>query len=329
MVKDSDFIEIRTFASPTEIWDLHGFKHDNGINRNNYLRLKGDYWFPDEVHCCFLKENGNLCNEGHKWGFVAELTDGSYTIVGNNCAITKFGADSKIKADRTKYLNEKKRRERLASLKDLLEHKDKTLKALEHKEAELYRLKTSVTEFRDKLGAQTCHNLMDMAKTGSSAITVLSVTYREYVDRDGQKKKERSEAPARIGNLGSIRIFNDHIFSSIQSQILSIRQAYQQAAQIQNDAKISDLEKITSGLNSVERVIELVSDTKKSIESFFTNDLSLLCFISPDKSDRYKTARAVLETQGIEVGKEKAKEWLNEKERQLLEELRADKLEIG
>lgn len=328
MVEDSEFIEIRTFASPSEIWDLHGFKHDNGVNRSNYLRLKGDYWFPDEVHCCFLKENGNLCNEGHKWGFVAELADGSFTIVGNNCAITKFGADSKIKADRTKYLNEKRRRERLASLADLLEQKDENLLLLEHKELELLKLKRSVKAFREKLGAQTGQQLIEMAKTGSSAITVLAVSYREYVDDAGEERKERSAASARIGNLSGIRIFNDHLFASIQSGIHAIREAYLAAAQIQNDVKISDLERITSELNSVGRIVEMVADATKEIERFFANDLTLLCFMTPDKSDRYKTARAVLDSQGTDVGKEKAKEWLNEKERELREQLGADKLEI-
>jgi len=44
--------------------------------------------------CCREKPNGQLCGEGHKWGFVAKLKDGSITIIGNYCARDKFGADA-------------------------------------------------------------------------------------------------------------------------------------------------------------------------------------------------------------------------------------------
>lgn len=127
---EKNLIEVRTFATMQEIESLLGFKEDNRINKDNYERIFGDYWFPDEVRCCREKTNGQLCGEGHKWGFVAKLKDGSITIIGNYCARDKFGADAKIKADRSKYLNEKRRRERLAQLEDLLADKEKVLKKL-------------------------------------------------------------------------------------------------------------------------------------------------------------------------------------------------------
>jgi hypothetical protein len=101
------------------IRDYPGFRDNNPISKTNYKCIIGDYNLPEEICCCFLKDSGKLCGEEHKKGWVVELQDGTVSIIGNVCAEAKFGADSHLIADQSRYINEKKRQEKHATLKQL------------------------------------------------------------------------------------------------------------------------------------------------------------------------------------------------------------------
>lgn len=330
MTDDSEdnLIEVRTFATVQEIELLPGFKDSNPINKDNYQCILGDYRFPDEVKCCREKANGQLCGKGHKWGFVAKLKDGSITIIGNHCAIDKFGADAKIKADRSRYLNEKRRRERLAQLADLLADKDIVLEKLESLEKELDKIQNRINNFSNSLGERTFRRLQDIARTGRNTVYIDVITYHDYIDQDGEKQTEKRVAPSRIGVLNGASIFNGYSFQSIKSMIRVVKVAYDEADSISGDIKISTLDSLTRNMADFDRVDDEVRKLQQEEKSFFENDLKLLCFLVDDKSERYKTAQLVLEHSGESVGKDKAKNWLAEKEKEMRDTLMADKIGI-
>jgi hypothetical protein len=91
-------VEIHTFNTIVEIEALPGFKRANPVSTKNYKRLLGDYFLSDEVKCCLQKGNDKLCDEGHKSGFVALVTDNSITLINNDCAKTKFDGESRLSA---------------------------------------------------------------------------------------------------------------------------------------------------------------------------------------------------------------------------------------
>jgi hypothetical protein len=328
MDESEEPIEIRTFANPDEVWGLPGFKHDKPINKDNYSALLGDYRFPDEVHCCFQKDNGNLCGEGHKYGFVAKLIDDSITIIGNSCAKNKFGADSKLKVDRAKYLNEKRRRERLAQLAELIKERDGRLNQLSELRLQLSALKGRIDELMSKLGATIQQRLEYMARTRNASVTITGVSYREYKDEDGQTKKERLAAQSRLGIIEGIECVNEASYKEINSAIRNVIQAYEMANEMGHDIKLSELERITSSINDSDRIVQQGNELLKRGVEFFSTDMTLLCFITSDKAERYKVARLALDQQGIDAGKEKAKAWLVEQERRISSSLNVDKIEI-
>lgn len=325
---ENNLIEVRTFATMEEIRALGEFKDDNPINKDNYDRIYGDYWFPDEVKCCREKPNGQLCGEGHKWGFVAKLIDGSITIIGNYCARDKFGADARIKTDRSKYLNEKRRRERLTQLDDLLADKELKLEKLKELEDELRIIQNRVKDFSDSLGVRTLRRLHDISRTGTNTIYVDAITYNEYVDDDGEKQKERQVAPTKIGTLNGVSIFNDYSYQSMRSSIRAVKIAYEEAEFISDNIKTSQLESLTSSMADIDRVTSEAQKIGQEEASFFANDLGLLCYLVDDKSERYKTAKLVLERSGEQVGKEKAKSWITESDKEMKKSLNADKIGI-
>lgn len=114
--KNINLIEIRTFSTMDEITSLDEFKENNPVSKENYESILGDYHFDEKVKCCVQNENEGLCNTEHNWGFVAKLVDGTLSIIGNDCAKNKFGADAKFNLDRSRYINEKRRRDRYDQL---------------------------------------------------------------------------------------------------------------------------------------------------------------------------------------------------------------------
>lgn len=323
-----DQIEIRTFSTMDEIRGLAGFKENNPVNKDNYEQIIGDYLFRDEVNCCREKSAGHLCGEGHKWGFVARLKDKSISIVGNCCARDKFGAEAQIKIDRSKYLNEKKRRERFEQFANLLAEKNSTFIKLDLLEEQLKNSQNRVRDFLFSIGERTRRRLQDMARTSNNSVSVDVVNYKDYVDDHGHEKKERRVSPTRLGTLSGLGVIDDQSFKSLHSSISRIKLAFEKAEKITENSKVSELESLINIINDLERIENEVGNIKKEESSFFSNDMALLCFLVDEKAERYKSARVALELSGDPMGKDKAKNWLSEKEQAIKKALGADKIEI-
>lgn len=329
MSDDTGILDIRRFTTIEEIKDLPCFVENNPITTDTYLSLLGDYDFPEKIaRCCRLKDSGKLCNEEHKYGFVATLTNGSCTIIGNCCAKDKFGADSKIRADRARVVNEQKRRQDLEQLRSLLAGKDDLLARLVRVVDRVKALQNTVSSFSANIGQPTARRLRDIARTGRATVFIEAITHREYIDEDGQKRRERSAAPAAIGVLNGLSIFKDYTYQSIQSGIRDARNAIKKAEGIVDNIKNSDLAALTSTISTIANIEAEMDAADKDKDAFFAGDLWLLCFILDDRAERYKVAKVVLELSGESAGKDKAKNWLSETEQRVRERLNADKIEI-
>lgn len=321
-------VEIRTFVAWEDIEKLEGFKADNPITKSNYRRLIGDYDFAEEVRCCFQKPNGNLCNEHHKRGYVALLTDGSITIVGNDCAREKFGADSAIRRDRARYENEKRRRERWTALLAILAQEQRILAEIEEATRTVSTIKARVTEFRDTLGRETLRKLDDMCKTGNTSVSVRGITKREYVDDDGETQYERSTFPVVLGSIPSVAILDMTLYSNIARLAKEIRGAFKSARELREDAKAAAIDALAALINEHAQVREARKRMAVEERQFFGGDLLLLCFLAKDRAERYAVTRTVMKRRGLSASKDAAKEWLARKERELAESANADYIEI-
>lgn len=328
-MSDDDLVEIRTFASMEEIRALPGFQEDNPINSENYRSIIGDYWFPDEVRCCREVAPSQLCGEGHKWGFVARRMDNTITLVGNCCARDKFGASSKIKADRAKYLNEKRRRERFSALADLLVEEHSMTSKLQGFEERLRNIQERVNIFLGSLGDRTSRQLQSMSRSENMAVMVRAVSYRDYVDEGGQKRRERSTSPKKLGALQGLSVVSDSSFQPLYSLIRTSRKALLNAKRVTDTIKTTELDALISSIDVGQRLELDVSKLEQEAARFFDNDFSLLCFLVDDRPERYRAARVYLERSGEPAGKERAKAWLLEREQAIKKEINADKIEIS
>ncbi|BFO06937.1 hypothetical protein KNHN1_53150 [Pseudomonas guariconensis] len=321
-------IEIRTFNSIAEIEALPGFKKENPVSPQNYKYLLGDYVLSDEVSCCLLKENEKMCNEGHKWGFVAVLTDNSITLVGNTCAKTKISGESKLSADRAKYLNQKKHEESLERLRVLVKQKNSALNEVLQIKASLSKVQDRVHEMREKLGPQTMRHLESIARSGAYTLSVTGVTIKEYLDKKGKKKIDRRAQRMTIGTITNTSFLLDERYRDILHKLSDVKKAYEEAEKLERSIT-------TVRLNSLARKMENIELAKNSAlqlieqeRTFSTSDLSLLCYITSEKTEIYKSAKYALEQTNQDSGKEKAKEWFAERDRFYRTKLNVTKIEV-
>lgn len=324
----TSLIEIRTFDSPEEIRELPNFLEDNPITVASYKRLIGDYNFGEEVSCCFEKDNGNLCREGHKRGWVAELLDGSVTIIGNHCAETRFGADSRLIADGNRYLTEKRRRARLAGILSQIAEKVQRLGRLGRLRADLKSLEERIQTFTGELSPTILRRMTDMARTGQTVVTFTAVKVREYRDEDGKLKHERSPFQQSLGALNALELIRRPSFFTIYDAIKDVERAHEEAEQLGPKPKISEVDTLASRLNDYDRILKDGSRLLDLEQVFFSNNFLLLCFLEADKTERFKAARIAMRRSGVAGGKDEAKAWLADQEKEIKRQLGIDAIEI-
>lgn len=328
MTKENIHIDIRAFESMQEVGGLKKFKENNPVNIENYKGIIGDYNFRDEVKCCREKSNGNLCAHEHKYGFVVRLKDNSVSIIGNVCAKKHFDASTKFRKDIKKYENEKRRLSKLERLKELLAKKKENIALIDSLRDKIKILRERNTIFLNSLGIRTAKKLQDNAQSKKTSVEVDVVKYKAYEDEYGEEYRDKQVTPARIGVLKGLSVFTDYVFRAIYHDMNEIIASYDEADNVSHDMKLSKLEKLTSAIAKIDKVKIDVLKIEQETSAFFDNDLTLLCYLTDDKSDRFKTARAVLELNGEKVGKEKAKSWLVGIDSKMKEALKADKIEI-
>lgn len=321
-------VEIRTFHTISEIEALPGFKKENPVSPKNYKHLLGDYFLSDEVKCCLLKDNEKLCNEGHKWGFVAVLTDSSITLVGNDCAQTKFNGESRLNTDRAKYLNQKKHEEGLERLRTLVKQKESALKEVLQVRSDLATVQVRVHAMRGKLGPQTMRHLESIARTGNYALSVTGVTIKEYTDKKGKKKTDRRTQRMTLGTIANTSFLLDERYRDVLHNLSDVKKAYDEAEKIEQNVTTLKLNSLTKKMDIIElartSAYQLIDQERK----FAASDLSLLCYLTSDKVERYKSAKYALEQANQDFGKEKAKEWFAERDRIFRDKLNVTKIEV-
>lgn len=321
-------IEIRTFSSPEEISEHPNFVPDSPINEKNYKKIIGDYHFGEDVLCCFERRCGSLCRQKHKRGWVAERDDGIVTIIGNNCAHIRFGANSRLIADQTLYNNTKRRNERLGKIVQQNEQKIERLARLGDLKAQLRMLEGKILSTLNEFGEQIARRLRDKARTGDFNVSITAVKHRDYLDEEGRQKTERSTFRHSLGSLKALVLVQSSSYHSIYRTITEIEVAHYDAEELTARSKAATIEGVARRLNIYEGTLKAGQQLLDLETVFLSNNYFLFCFIVSDRAIRYKTALLAMRQAGISGGKDKAKEWLAEKEKMIKQNLGVDAIEI-
>jgi len=321
------------FEAIENIRDLQGFIDFNPVGIQSYHRLVGFYKLKEKVQCCVEKENGNLCKHEHNAGWVVEKNDGSFTIIGKDCANDKFGADPRIINDIHNANNAIRRRSKLGKLTDYIAKKIETEFKLNLLMQELNQIELTTMNFLAEIGPRLRQRLQDMVRTGNSGVVITCIKYREYIE-DGHSKKERSEFQHKLGKIDGVEVTSKQTFANIYLSIKNIIYALDAAIKldsaIQSGAKPKkgEIDSLVSRLDNISRINLEGKALKHKNLLFSQNKQILFCFLVDDKSERYKLARLAMHQTGTEGGKDAAKLWLSNFENDLKVSLNATSIEI-
>lgn len=333
-ILDVSLIDIRTFRSYQEIQDeVKGFVVGQPITTLTYARIVGDYNFAEEeVKCCVEEEHGNLCGEKHKRGWVARLNDGSATILGNHCAELKFGMDSKLISDTSQYSNEKKRRERVASVAQLITEKETRLARLSELLKRIKMLEGRVKVVTDPLGPLVQRRLKDMIRTGRGDVAVTAIKKREFTDETGRRQVEKSKFVHVLGTLAALELASPGTFDEFYKSINDIVRAYHRAQELVVDESLvkrsREVEHIAGRLQNYDRVIQRAESLTVLERAFFANNFILLCFLTDSRDEQIKAAKVVLRRSSKGENMDQVEDWIAGQKKAVISHLKVDAIEI-
>lgn len=310
---------MKRYLSKEEIEQEQCFRSRNPINQANYARLRGWYAFTEgnELECCCEKPNGNLCETSHRRGWVAELIDGTCTVLGGTCATEKFNADSVLVRDIAVANNELARQERVARLTEMLRQRDAAMASLEAAKRQLVEMKRTLAGYRDELGRNAWNVLVDMSRTGNAAIRVIGVVPEEY-GADGELVRDHQMTPINIGSLSGVVVCNPARIETTLESIRKVEAAYRQAgSDAERVFKSKEVKALTSALADQPRVMSEAQEWAQQFEKFNANDFSILAFAVVDLKERLQVAQFALKRRGPHASRDAAKRSMYGREAEL------------
>jgi hypothetical protein len=318
--------ELRGFGSFEEIADLPGFVPENPLTQENYKQIVGWYRLREKRSCCVQRSSNTLCATPHNHGWVARLQDGSLTILGGDCAKTKFGADSTVFKDIRLAQNAKKTKERELRIAQLVAEGARYEARLQAAITELKASHRSVDEFLQSVGEEFRRRIEAMAKTGRADIVVEGEIVRSYEDQ-GRPKQEVRIIKHRLGSLAGLSAVSKPQFVSLIAEMEQIKLAF---SEMQGGAHLSRKEKAELGarLEQCEPVLARTCKLQEAATRFLANPALLYCFLTHDRGERARLARLAMRQAGVDGNKDHAKGWLADREDEIRLELRADRIRL-
>lgn len=303
----------RTFSRPHEYRSLDGYKEDNPVSADNYFGVVGDYCSPDyEEQCCYLKDNGKLCRRDHKFGYVVQLKDQSFSIIGNRCAESKFDADSALRLDISRFREQREIRETLGAIADLLASETKVTAVARQALDSVGDARRRITEFERRVGCELANMLHGMGRSHSTAVNVTGVRVRAYKDEEGNKKEEKTYVTLTAGRLQGVTVFPRFRGYSEHREKQGMEHAFSRARQLDDQIALTELQHALVDLRRHEEIVREAKELRELADTFFASDIPTIAFLTSDSSYRYEPVRVYLKNAGEAHSKEKAKQWVYE-----------------
>lgn len=327
-MKLTESISVREFRDLLEIKNQQGFLTDNPVDINNYAEIIGHYHLKEELRCCRRKENKNLCSVGHNDGYVVRLQDDSTSIVGNVCALTKFGDRSKIKTDASRYSNEQVLQERIKRHGELLGNRDSILSELRTISDEVTSLRQRMARFQSLLGRRSVSKLHSMSRARNANVSISLISKKKYIDEKNKEKVEERELTISLGSIRGANLLLDDNFSEVFNNYMRIQRAFTLAKKFENNPRAIEMKELISQISDYPRVISKAKQLLELEPTFEENNFSLFCYLVSDRDERVLAAKMLLDRMGLQSSKDKCREWLDLSDRKLIEENKVNELRI-
>lgn len=305
---------IKRYHSIQEIEAEPNYQPRNPVCLDNYRLIIGWYKFPEgqEALCCAQKPNGNLCNTKHLHGFVAEVTDGSLTIIGGDCGTDKFDADSAIGRDISYARRAIDEQDKLARLAELLAKRDEALRELLAIKTQLMSLRKAVAMHKERIGRVAWNALMNMTRTGNTTIRVLGFT-PDVRNDDGDVVQDRRSLVIQLASFSGTGVCNEAKITATLDRIRQIEGAYKRAAEgALLTLKPKDVLALNAALADQPREMAVARELIAQMSLFEANDFTALAFTVTDAGERIRLMQYGLERRNGSGSRNAAKKLLQE-----------------
>lgn len=319
-------IELLSFDSFDQIVALPGYRPDNPLCQDNYSKILGWYRFHEKRMCCVQRPGGTLCGTPHNHGWVAELQDGSVTILGADCANDKFGADSAVFKDIGLAQNAKRERERRQRIDQLLGQGAEYERRLKDAIARIKAARRSVDELLDGIGASFRSRVEKMAKSGNASVVVEGVKTRHYEEK-GKSKQETSVIKHVVGSLDGLAAIDRQQFVSLTVEMEHLRVAFSDARTVGASGRTLRAD-VARRIEQSDPVLRRAEQLETLVERFLGNSAWPYCFLIDDRSERSKVAKMAMNCSGVQGSRDHAKAWLADREAELCKQLGVERIRI-
>ena len=303
---------VRQFSSLEEIRAVVGFVDDNPVGEHDFSGFVGYYRLKDSLSCC-VRDGIGLCRQRHQFGFVVRLKDETASIVGNECASTKFGANEHYRSSRQEMEKKLALRSKLAGLENVLQNREKSESLMAQAETALQRIEEFKDELERMLGPLIVKALSSMAKNSDGRVLARTITTRFQKDKDGKiVDREDNVEDVVVGRLPSLSSLDAQRLRDLSDRLVAAKRAFSRIDTIGRRPIAKEITYLSSTISRIEPTSGEIANMSAQIKSFLASDLGLLSFLSRNHKDRVQAVIYAHAKNGQKISKAAAETWLEQ-----------------
>ncbi|MDE1981591.1 MAG: hypothetical protein KGI81_04565 [Betaproteobacteria bacterium] len=284
-----------SFHDLSEILKRNKFSLDNGIAVENFQSLIGPYHFPEEEAYCQVDRHGSRCKHRHHYGWLGRRNDGEEALIGRDCAIKYFNANTEFTMERKRVDQEVRIDSHVKALTELLQDKAALMNRVGMVLERVKSVRGRVRAVQDILTIDAKRRLNDMAKTGNRNVFVET----RHVEKNEEGKEIIVWRQHGIGAIQGIIVWDGSVISEIYATLDSIKDTIEKA-RICDEEKEKNLQNWRETLEKLPRIEVSIAALEKGTVDFFTPDnATLLGLLGRAQTNRVKLCEIVLKANGM------------------------------
>lgn len=297
---------LTVFKSVDQIKAVPGFKPGNPVSIDQFSRFLGYYTLKPALKCCVAEKSG-LCGQAHNNGWVVFLKDGTASIIGIDCAKSKFDADESFRSQRVIAERTRQQDDIHRALGGLLVNKDHDLKRLRSTAAALDELAEASSTICAALGDSLVLALQNLDQRTRGSVQLMTYAEQAFFNRITNKPDVRDvRTSLEIGRIRVPEAFHYAHISNLRNTLAAAEQTYSSIEKLEKKPAPKLATHYSRTINAVYPASLRIAELKKQIGSFLKGRLELLYFVAPTGKDKIRVAQFIAQLQGNPISQAEA-----------------------
>jgi hypothetical protein len=297
---------LTTFKSADQIKAVPGFKPDNPVSIDKFLKFLGYYTLKPALKCC-VAEKAGLCRQTHNNGWVVALKDGSASIIGIDCAKIKFDADESFRSQRVMAERTRQQDDIHRALGGLLVNKEHDLKRLRSTSTALDQLAEASSTISAALGDSLVLALLNLDHRSRGSVQLMTYEEQPFFNKVTNKPDFRDVRTSReIGRIRVPEAFSNAPISNLRNILAAAELTYSSIEKLDKKPTPKLATHFSRTINAVYPASLRIAELNKQIGSFLKGQLELLYFVAPTGKDKIRAAQFIAYRQGNSISQTEA-----------------------